>query len=342
MKNDSFGYYLTNFLSKYLPAEKGKKPNTIASYRDTFILFLGFLRDSYKLEAHKIKLLDINKEKVLSFLQWLEAERNCSASTRNTRLSAIRSFIKYVQYENPDYLSEWESVMKIEAKVTEQKTPCYMPAEEIKLLLDMPDQKTKSGRRDLSMLSLMFDTGARVSEIIRLTPGMVRLDKPQTIKLIGKGEKARIVPLLEEQTALLTQYMLENGLNVASANKYPLFSNRKGDALTRQGVTYILKKYLKMAINSGLDGCRNIPKDFSCHSMRHSKAMSLLYADVDLIYIRDMLGHVSVKTTEVYAKIDSRKKRVALEAAYVNTTPDEEPIWQKDGQLIDWLRGFDK
>jgi len=300
------------------------------------------MRGTRRLEAHKIKLTDIDRENVVSFLEWTETERNCNVATRNIRLAAIRSFVKYVQYENPDYLSEFSNVLKIGTKETLQQTPCYMPAEEIKLLLSMPDQTAKRGRRDLAMLALMFDTGARVSEIIGLTPGMVRLDAPCTVKLIGKGNKARIVPLADSQVEVLKHYMKENRLNEPYANKYPLFPNDKGNALTRQGAAYILKKYLKFAMESGLPGNENIPEEFSCHSMRHSKAMSMLSGDTDLIYIRDVLGHVSVKTTERYARIDSQKKRAALEAAYADTTPDAEPVWQQDGELMEWLTGFAK
>jgi site-specific recombinase XerD len=183
----------------------------------------------------------------------------------------------------------------------------------------------------------MYDTGARVQETIDLTSSMLRLNKPATIKIVGKGNKARLVPMLDAQVEHLKNYLKEHRLNEPSANSYPLFFNSRKEKLTRAGINHIVQKYVKAARK---ENRMIIPDKISCHTLRHSKAMHLLQAGVNLVYIRDILGHVSIQTTEIYARADSKQKREALERAYVNINPDEEPIWTKNENLIDWLKKF--
>lgn len=337
MRPTDFSYYLTAFLTKHLPGELGASKNTIASYRDTFILFLGFLKGTKSIPIERLTLAMITKNLVIEYLDWTEKFRQCSTATRNVRLAALHSFFQYLQYQNPDNLLEWQWILSIPIKKTEKKTINYLTLDGIKLLLEMPDQSTKVGRRDLALLTLMYDTGARVQEMIDLTPSQVRFDKPYTIKLIGKGNKARIVPLMEPTLQILKRYMKEQGLLELYANLYPLFFNKRKEKLTRAGVNYILAKYKDMAREK--DNAL-IPEVLTCHCLRHSKAMHLLQAGVNLVYIRDILGHCSVQVTEIYAKVDSKQKREAIEKAYTDVTPVEEPIWQKNDDLLDWLKSF--
>ncbi|WP_019157274.1 site-specific integrase [Robertmurraya massiliosenegalensis] len=339
MKPTDFSFYLTGFLTKYLPGETGASKNTIDSYRDTFILFLRFLRDVKEIPTDQLTLNLITKNTVVEYLDWTEEYRKCSISTRNVRLAALHSFFKYLQYENPDNLLEWQKILSIPVKKAEKKTINYLTLNGIKLLLKMPNVNTVAGRRDLALISLMYDTGARVQEIIDLTPSMVRFDKPFTIKLIGKGNKARIVPLMEPTVKIIKKYMEEQGLLKNSSNLYPLFFNNRKEKLTRAGVNYILTKYKNLARK---EDHTLIPEVLSCHCLRHSKAMHLLQAGVNLVYIRDMLGHTSVQVTEIYAKTDSRQKREAIEKAYVDVLPNEEPEWQKNEDLLGWLQSFNK
>lgn len=339
MKPTDFSYYLTGFLSKFLPGETGASNNTVGSYRDTFILFLRFINEEKGISAEQITLEMITKKLVVEYLDWTEDKRHCSASTRNVRLAALHSFFKYLQYENPDNLLEWQKILSIPVKKTEKKTINYLTLDGIKLLLKMPNQSTITGRRDLALLTLMYDTGARVQEIIDLTPSMVRFDKPYTIKLIGKGNKARIVPFMDPAMKILKQYMEEQGLLNSSSNLYPLFFNKRKEKLTRAGVNYILTKYKNLARK---EDSTLIPEVFTCHCLRHSKAMHLLQAGVNLVYIRDFLGHCSVQVTEIYAKTDSKHKREAIEKAYVDVLPTEEPEWQNNEDLLSWLRSFNK
>ncbi len=339
MKPTDFAFYLTNFFVKYLPVECGASTNTVSSYRDTFLLFVAYVRDEKGKAVERLQLKDIDKNLITDFLDWIETNRKCSIPTRNVRLTAIHSFFQYLQYEYPDFLLEWQKILAIPVKKGERGTLNYMSLEGIELLLRMPDQRTKSGRRNLSILSLMYDTAARVQEIADLTPAMVHLAKPGTIRLIGKGKKVRIVPLMDKQVEILKRYMIENKLTEPYANQYPLFSNNRNEKLTRAGIGYILNKYVKMART---EGPSLIPSKFSCHCMRHSKAMHMLQSGVNLVYIRDMLGHVSVQTTEIYARADSRKKREAIEQAYIDVTPDVKPQWEGNRDLIEWLKSFNK
>lgn len=339
MRPTDFSKSLTIFLTSYLPGEKGVSKNTIASYKDTFILFLTFMKEEKGIPADKLMLKHVDKEKVMDFLDWIEEKRLCCTATRNVRLAALHSFFQYLQYQIPENLLEWQRILSIPVKKTEKASINYLSLEGIRLLLEEPDRSTRKGRRDLALLSLMYDSGARVQEIIDLTPSMVRLDVPCTVKLIGKGNKSRIVPLLDVQVKFLKTYMSENKLLEQYANMYPLFSNSRKEKFTRAGVNYILAKYAQQARqkNPSL-----IPKKLSCHCLRHSKAMHLLQSGVNLVYIRDILGHTSVQVTEVYARTDSRQKREAIEKAYTDVTPKETPSWLANDDLLEWLKSFSK
>ena len=336
MQPTDFSKYLTGFLTKYLAHERGASSNTITSYRDTFVLLITFL-ESKNIKLKNLVLEKINKGLIVQFLDWMQSERNNSNATRNVRLAAIHSFFKYIQYQHPEHLYDYQQILSIRMKKTEQTSVNYLSIEGITLLLQQPDLKTARGRRDLALLSLMYDTGSRVQEIIDLNPLSIRLDKPSTIKVVGKGNKARIVPMMERQVALLRNYMHEHQLTESAANRYPLFYNSRREKLTRAGVNYILYKY---ASRARMKNAKLIPEQISCHSLRHSKAMHLLQAGVNLVYIRDILGHVSVTTTEIYARADSQKKREAIESAYVDVAPKEHPTWLKNGNLLEWLKSF--
>jgi site-specific recombinase XerD len=336
METTNFAKYLSGFLAKYLPGERNVSPNTILAYKDSFIQFITFMKEQKGIGAQKLTLEKITKEVVIEFLDWLQQKRHCSNATRNYRLAAIRSFFSYLQYENPERLFEWQKILSIKVKKHNKKSIHYLTTDGIKLLLEQPDLSMHSGRRNLALLALMYDSGARVQEMIDLTPSSIRLEIPSIVKLVGKGRKARIIPLQEEQILFLKNYMQENHLLESHANMYPLFSNCRNEKLTRAGITYILKTYATQArkINSAI-----IPETISCHCLRHSKAMHLLQAGVNLVYIRDILGHASVQTTDIYARADSKQKREAFEKAYVEMKPEESnaKTWEKDHNLLEWL-----
>lgn len=337
MKPTDFSKHLTDYLSKYLPGERGLSANTIHSYKVTFILLIHFIEAEKKIPVTKLSLKDLTQESVVEFLNWLQGTRRCSDSTRNVRLAALHSFFHFLQYSVPENMNEWQRILSIQVKKAKKRSMTYLTLEGIKLLLAQPDLGTKKGRRDLALLALMYDSAARVQEIIDLTPSHLRLTQPFTIKLLGKGNKARIVPLMEQQVVHLRAYMEKNHLLQPHANGYPLFYNSRKEKLTRAGVGHILQQYARMARQKGP---RLIPDKISPHSLRHSKAMHLLGAGVNLVYIRDILGHESVQTTEVYARVDSKQKREAIERAYTEVIKREEPAWVDNDNLLEWLKSF--
>jgi len=337
MKTTDFAKYMTDFLSLYLVNEKGVSPNTIKGYRDTFVQLIDYASSVKGTKLEKLTLSALNKGLVTDFLDWLQKEKHCSTSTRNARLAAIRSYIKYVQYHHPDNLYEFQRILSIKSKKHEKGHLNYLGLEAVRLLLSMPDTSTKKGRRDLALLSLMYDTGCRVQEMADLRVQDVHLSEPYFVTVLGKGSKIRQVPLLPEQMEILLIYIKENRLDRTECRPYPLFCNNRHERLTRGGITHILKKYVSMARRQNPE---IIPDKICCHSIRHSKAMHLLQAGVNLIYIRDILGHVSIQTTEIYARADSKQKREAIEKAYKNVNPEVEPIWEKDRDLLSWLKSF--
>lgn len=288
----------------------------------------------------KLTLNQLTHGNVTGFLKWLMEVRNCSPATRNYRLAAVHSFTVYLQYIAIERMEEWQKILSIKAMKSEKKALNYLSVEGIKLLMAQPDTSTRQGRRHLAMLSLMYDTGARVQELADLIVDSVRINhQPYTIRLFGKGRKVRIVPLVKEQVAILSEYMKENHLDDANKAQGPLFYNYRNEKLTREGITYILKTYAEMA---RVESPELIPRRLSCHSLRHSRAVHLLQSGVNLVYIRDILGHVSLQSTDVYARADSKAKREALEKAYTDMTPNRvfDRDWERSKDLRDWLKGF--
>lgn len=333
-----FAKYLSRFLSEYLPHERNVSPNTIASYRDAFIQFIDYMKNEKGIALDRLGLKHLTRSSVLGYLEWILESRKCSPATRNYRLAAIHSFCGYLQYAVIELMEQWQKILTIKTMRNEGTTLNYLSVEGVKLLLEQPDITTRNGRRHLAILSLMYDTGARVQEMADITIDCVRIShEPYTIRLFGKGRKARIVPLVKEQVRILREYMEENHLYDSSNGTSPLFFNNRHEKLTREGIAYILTTYVNMARKVSPD---LIPERISCHSLRHSRAMHLLQAGVNIIYVRDLLGHVSIQTTDIYARADSKAKREALEKAYANLVPtrNTDRDWEKSKDLRDWLR----
>jgi integrase/recombinase XerD len=295
MKHETLSYYLQKFFLEYLPGERGVSTNTVASYSDCISLLLEFFEIEFSVKPEKLSIEHLSKVNLVSFLNWIENEKGCKISTRNVRLGALHSFARYMQYKDVAHLDQWNQVLSIKTKLCEDPDVSYMSVQGIRALLGQPDQRTFQGLRDIAMLSCMYETGARVQEICDLTRSRLHLEYPMTVRIIGKGRKERIIPISSEAGAILLSYVSRSHLNDPSKWEYPLFFNRQGQKLTRSGVSYLLDKYLSQLRISAPE---LIPKKFSCHCVRHSRAMHLLEAGVNLIYIRDLLGHVHINTTE--------------------------------------------
>ena len=337
MKETDFARYLTQFLGVYLPGHLGSKKNTQLSYRDSFSLLLEYCRDEEKIAPEKLMVSQVDRDLILRFLKWLEEVRGCKITTRNQRLAAIHSFFSFLMVEAPQYIEQSQKVLNIPMKKADKPPLMYLPLDSVKGLLDQPDRTTTQGRRDAVLLSLLYDTGARVQELVDLKVCDINLNDTVTVILTGKGGKSRIVPVMAPTGELLRQYIEGAGLSHPSKSRTPLFTNRGKQPLTRAGVTYILKKYASQAQSSGV---KDISDEITPHWLRHSKAMHLLQSGVNLIYIRDLLGHSDVSTTEIYARADETMKRKALLEAYKSPTEDKLPEWKTDKNLLDWLKSL--
>ncbi|HBM16417.1 MAG TPA: integrase [Lentisphaeria bacterium] len=333
MKPTDFAKYLTEFLSIYLPRQKNVSKNTIYSYRDTFKLLINYFQDIKAIPVEKVSLNMISSDLLTDFLEWLETDRKCSISTRNQRLAAVHSFFRYIQAEEPAGIFQFQKITAIPIKKSKKTVAEYLTPEAIKLLLKQPDKQTRKGRRDLTLISLLYDSGARVQELIDMKVCNVILQQPAIIILTGKGNKNRRVPIMKNTVSLLENYLAENKLDKPWKNENPLFTNNQRQKLTKEGVAYIISKYVASARQTST----LVPPKVKAHMLRHSKAMHLLQAGVNLIYIRDFLGHVDLRTTEIYARIDTETKRKAIENLYPDLIDSNLPDWSRDQTLLSWL-----
>ena len=309
--------------------------NTITSYRDTYIQLIKFMIDVKNVKSNKIQVDDLTNEVIIDFLNWIEKEKGNSISTRNQRLAAIHSLFQYIQMQVPEYMFQCQQIIGIPYKKAEKKTIGYLDEEKTKKLLSSPDISTKKGRRDQTLLSLLYDSGARVQELADLTVGDIRLDTPAQVKLTGKGRKTRSVPLMDKTVLLIKNYLKEQKLDTPIYSTHPLFYNSQRKKLTRQGIAYILKRYANMC---GIE-------EISPHRIRHTKAMHLTEANINPIFIRDFLGHTDLKVTEIYSKTSVKMKREELEKLNEKEQilPEQEnKEWTDDIELMDWLKNFIK
>ncbi|MGH3225432.1 MAG: tyrosine-type recombinase/integrase [Streptosporangiaceae bacterium] len=327
-----FATALRRFLTSYLAGLRGCSPATIASYRDTFRLLITWFRDERSVPPARLTLDHLNADAITTFLGWLQDERHNSVSTRNQRLAAISSFATWMQAEDPARMPSWQDILAIPSKKQDRPAVRHLTVEQTRLLLAAPDRTARQGRRDATLLATLYDTGARVSEIADLTVRDVRLQRPAMASLTGKGRKTRHVPLDGGTVTLLAAYLEEHRLDQPGREDHPVFFNQHRARLSRGGIAWIIRKYQARTGDPLLAGVSISP-----HAVRHSKAMHLYEAGVPLPYIRDILGHVELSTTEIYARASTEAKRKALEAAYQDIVTSDLPEWNQDADLIDWL-----
>ncbi|MCP4285367.1 MAG: tyrosine-type recombinase/integrase [Gammaproteobacteria bacterium] len=331
-----FSVHVTDFLTHYLAAQRNLSPNTIKAYRDVFTLLLRFCRDVRGMALERLCLAQIDAPLVEAFLDHLEKERHSAIPTQNHRLAALHAFFRYVQSEVPDRLLQCQQILAIPLRRYARPIIGYLSKEYLAELLAQPDLRKRAGRRDAVLLSVLYDTGARAQELIDLSAGDVRLDPPAQVRLLGKGRKMRAVPLMEATAEILRDHLRENGLDRPEQDDRPLFQNRKGGRLSRSGVRYILGKYVQ-AVRTNHPGFK---QPVSPHSLRHTKGMHLLQSGVSLEIIRDFLGHVDVKTTQIYARANLEMKRKALEKVADDSPLPEIPSWKQDNSLLEWLQSL--
>jgi site-specific recombinase XerD len=339
LKRTDFAVCLNKFLTEYLPNACGSSPQTIDSYRYSFIQFLQFLSETKGISADKVDISDLSYDNLLTFLGWLQNSRGNGVSTRNQRQSALNSFIRFLMYEFPEHLDEYQRVLGIPIKKAPQKEISYLKTDGVTLLMSKVDIDKMNGLRDYVILSLMYTTGIRVSELVQIKVKDLSLHEPFTLLVHGKGQKSRYVPIMRSIVPQIHKYIAQKGYDRNERLNEWLFKNHMNSQFTRQGINYLIGKYAKMA---RMDNPEVIPEDFSPHKMRHTTAMELVESGVDLIYIRDLLGHGSVNTTEIYVRVDAQKKRQAIEAASREIVLPEDAEWEHDSGLKEWLKNFNR
>jgi integrase/recombinase XerD len=333
---DLAGRWLTRFFIDHLAGERAASPRTIASYRDAIKLLLTWFKDAERIPPEKLRLADIDRPRVLLFLDWLEAERGCSTATRNQRLAVIKSFCRYTAIEQPDHLEQVTQVLAIRQKKTSAPDLGHLTADEVKALLTEPG--TASGRavRDTVLLTVAYDTAARVQELCDLDVADIRAANPMTVTIRGKGSKIRYVPVMDPTARLLADYLEHLDPHPGlGADADPLFPGPNHSRLTRSGIAKLLARHVRGVRARDPGWAPGLP--VTPHTLRRTRAMHLIQAGVNLIYIRDLLGHADVSTTEIYARADAETKRKAIENAYEPLTPDAMPDWTSDPSLIGWL-----
>lgn len=333
---DLAGRWLAKFFTDHLAGERAVSPRTVSSYRDAMKLLLTWFRDSERIPPEKLRLADIDRARVLRFLDWLETDRHCSAGTRNQRLAVIKSFCRYTAVEQPERLDQVTQILAIRQKNTPAPELGHLTGDEVKALLAEPGATSARALRDTALLALAYDTAARVQELCDLTVADIRRSSPMTVTICGKGSKIRYVPVMGPTARLLDDYLEHRDPHPGlGADADPLFYGPHHSRLTRSGVAKLLARHVRAVRNRDPGWAPGLP--VTPHTLRRTRAMHLIQAGVNLIYIRDLLGHADVSTTEIYARADTETKRKAIENAYEPLTPEVLPDWTLDASLIGWL-----
>jgi site-specific recombinase XerD len=327
-----FAVSLRRYLTDHMAGLRGCSPNTISSYRDTFKLLICYFRDERSILPERLTLELIDVDTITAFLTWLRTSRHNSPSTCNQRLAAISSFFSWMQFQDPARMACCQDILQIPSSKHDQPAIAHLTVEQTRLLLALPDRATRQGRRDATLLATPYDTAARVQETADLTVRDLRLKDPAMIALTGKGNKTRHVPIDANTAALLGAYLAERQLDRPGHDDRPVFFNQHHAKLSRGGIAWILHKYQGQTADPTLTNAQLSP-----HVLRHSRAMHLYDARVPLPYIRDILGHVDLSTTEIYARASTEAKRKALEAVYDQVVSAELTEWNQDPELLSWL-----
>lgn len=312
------GDYIQAFFEQYLCFERGVSDNTLRSYAYAIKLLLKHIMGMEKVSSDRVTTTMFSRKAVTAFLHKLQSDNLVSISTCNQRLAAICSFAKYMETEDIIHMAQWHEIASIKSKKAPQSHPNFLNEKALAVFFSIIPQNSIKGRRDLALLTLLYESGARVQELIDLIPANVHISTPASVRLHGKGNKTRTVDLSEGIRTILSRYMEEHGLLLPQSSHKPLFFNNRGSHLTESGINHIIKNHLEIAKVKYPD---LFPAHITAHSFRHSRAMHLLNKGMPLIYIRDILGHTSIQTTEIYARIDSKGKREALQKASSTTLP---------------------
>lgn len=297
--------HLSAFLRERLPEARGASVHTCDSYAYAFKLLLEFAAKRLRKTPSAIELEAIDATLVLAFLKYLEEKRGCSASTRNARLAAIRSFMRYAELRAPSLIEQSRRVLAIPMKRTDTKLVRHLSQGEMEAILRAPDVRQRDGVRDRAMLHLAFAAGLRATELVTLPLVQVTMTGVPSIRVIGKGRKERALPLWKAAADDLRAWLAVRG----DAPTPELFTNARGQAMTRSGFEYVLAKHVEAATTT----CPSLAsKTVSPHVLRHTCAMTILRATGDIRKVSLWLGHADIKTTQMYLRADPAEKLEAI------------------------------
>lgn len=332
------GRAIVRFFQEYLPTLRGMSHHTIRSYRDGMVLFLGFATTDCGRPIEALKIADITAERIGRFLAWLESDRGNSIATRNARLAGLHTFARFLVAENPEHMAALQQVLGIPFKKGARAAPIeYLETNEVEALLAGIDRKTPAGQRDYAMFSLMFNTGARVHEIVDLRVRDVRLEPPCQVRFTGKGNKVRLCPIWSRTAQLMKELIQKQYAGHQDAADQHIFLNGRGGPITRFGVRYLLQKH---AVSCAEAAPTLVGKRIHPHSLRHTTAIHLLKAGVDFATISQWLGHASLNTTMRYARADIDLKRQALAQVFpeILAPPKGGAFIFRGDDITGWLR----
>ena len=316
------------FFTERLMAQRQASPHTVAAYRDTFRLLLRYAQQRLKKRPSEVALRDVNVSLVADFLDDLEKNRGNAARSRNARLAAIRSFFHYVSLHGPEHLGLTQRVLAIPSKKWRRPLIAFLSGDEVDALLAAPSRQTPSGRRDHALLLLAIQTGLRVSELTGLKCEDIRAGKGAHVRCFGKGRKQRCIPLAKQTSKVIAAWLRERDGRPTD----PLFCSARGEALSRDGVQYILQKYVRLA----QEGCPSLKnKRISPHVLRHTTAVNLLQSGVDQSVIALWLGHESIETTQVYLDADLAYKEKVL--AKTSPVKARAGVYRPDDRILPFL-----
>ena len=335
MNHHLLANFIKRFFGHYLPVQKGLSVNTMQAYRDAVKLLLCFTADMIGRPVDRLTVEDITEKVVTAFLDYVERQRGCSANTRNARLAAIHSLFAFIAREEPVLLPQCQRIRAIPLKRTRHETVDYLEEKEMQAILDAVDITSRTGIRDRVLLLLLYNTGARVSEIVALKLTDLRLTGAGQVHLLGKGKKHRDCPLWPETAAVLQDYLKQRTRQQSVIEH--LFLNANGAPITRFGIRHIIGKYAAVAQQQ----CPSIEaKTVTPHTIRHTTAMHLLRAGNDVNMVSYWLGHADINTTHIYLEIDMEMKRKMLEKANSPTIKNKKP-WHKP-DILRWLNCLGK
>lgn len=333
----TLGVLIQSFFNERLIRQMNASENTLRSYRDNLRLFLSYISQETNRNINKITIDDVTAETILNFLDYCEETRGCSVRSRNQRLASLKSFFKHAVFTDPTLLAQGERIFLIPTKSYERKVIGYLTKEEVEAILNVPNRETMTGRRHYAILQLMYNTGARATEITKLNTFDLKINLGASQVLInGKGSKQRVVPIWNETANILLDLISEQTENINSIT--PIFQNQGGERITRNGIRYVVESSVKTAEKN----CQSlIGRNISPHTFRHTTAMHLLQSGVDINLIRMWLGHVKMDTTHQYIESDTEMKRSALMRGGL-ISPTETPKWNPTPEILAFLDSIGK